>query len=130
MTDEAEGKDDVVPLPAGCKAALLDGAWSCGACGTARPMDSAHPGCKRLSLPRLRSVVDAAIERERGQFLSLSRIANDPLGDPAIRTAINPWPAAVRAAELTGVAMLLERVSGNDAIMEELIPGWKKKVQA
>ncbi len=118
--------ETIMPLPAGCTATLLDGAWSCARCGTARPMESAHPGCKPQTLSRLRAVVDSAIERHRDEYASMQRIANDSLADPAIRAAINPWPAATRAAELAGVALLLERVAGSDNILDELNPNRKK----
>ncbi len=133
MSDMSEPKaetksetETVTPLPAGCQAVLLDGAWSCARCGSARPMNSAHPGCKPQSLSRLRAVVDAAVERHRDEYSSLRRIANDAKADPAIRSAINPWPAAVRAAELAGVAHLLDRINGNDKILDELMPSRKK----
>ncbi len=127
MTDDADGKDDVIPLPAGCMAVLLDGAWSCARCGTARPMDSVHPGCKPLSLPRLVSIMRAVQERTYDDYQSLHSIKTSPQSDPVIAAGTNPWPKATLAAELGGVLLFLERCAdGDQRAIDALIAIQKK----
>lgn len=129
MTDEAEGKDDVIPLPPGCKAALLDGAWSCARCGTSRAMDSVHPGCKPLSLSRLVSIMRAVQERAYQEYQSLHGIKTSGQSDPAIAAGVNPWPRAVLAAELAGVVLFLERCADGDQRAIDALLAIQKKAK-